>query len=1215
MKTQLLIVYKPNRARALSKVDPNLDNPGTGGLGDPISADNNYAYRSADNPNYSNDLSFLRNVRTFNGQVNVDLLEDTEIPLNYTILDIREPDKRKTNFSKTIVLPGTKNNNRIFNHIYEIGINSKFNPNIRTEVIILQDGVQIMRGNMQLKNIVKFNNNDINYEVLITGDFTSLFADIGISKLRDLDFSQYRHIWNRNSVQNSWDNIVRDSRSDVFLPDDFLPNPEPTYEFSLNVDQGAPKNFTSIGRQASTGRVMITTTSNHDLNSDDWVRITPDTDPRAPLIEGDFAVSEIISPSQFTINYPFPDGLYNNALGGSLLSFNPTGKGYVYPMISWGDDALINGTVRFPTQAFSMAFYTKEIWDKIFEKTNSRYESNFINSNFFKRLILTQKKTNYELPPTEIQGRSFKVSNVTQWQIQTSGTGTQDGDSILPTRAFPQNTNNLQPYTFASSIAASDGFLYNGVPGETPFNQDTSKWVVTDNGVYSLSFNITFDCKVDMSNFAKQVSATNWSFDPPVDVSTTKYFWGGWPSGAFDEGINVSARLRLKSNGVTTTINENIWRFRSDSDNVIIKDTFKNWRFEARSISVSFTDRYLRKDDEVWVEVYFLNNFNNTINGLFTFVENIGGNPQGANPPKYYMRRGKFFLRTLGIQILENKPGGTITENSEVFPEGFLPKDLSCRDFLLGIIRMFNLHIEADKEIEKFYRIEPRDEYYKDGSGGLDDYVDWTDKVDLNQMDIIPMGELTAKFYNFEYKSESDFWNKKYLDDTGKVYGNYVKEVQNDFLNNEQKITLPFGSTVMINNPESTAMVMPQVVQRDNNNINKPTNVAVKLLFWGGRRPTSKGTSPYTWNYVQTSQSAIGPLQTAVVNYTNYPYAGTCDSPFDPEIDLNWFYTDYVYWNRARWSNQNLYNKYWRTFIEEITDPDSKVIKARVNLKAKDINALDFRKIYVINGHYLRLQKIIDYNANGEGLTQCEFLKLKSPSKFRRRSIPIGNRFSTTIDNTRPISVSESESPPQDFTNRNPLSNYSSSELSAQNTINFNGENNVVSDGSTNVNISGNENFVGSSSKNISISGDGVFVSGGLQNVNIIGTNKIIVEENDVTYINGIRYKNGVAISKSNVIDGGLNIVLNRSAPNTTINIIDAGEDVVIPYGSATYENVINAGIDRILPDVPNYGVSTLTSFNPSTNLTGAVWKTPGLTLSTIDEIQSRVDPVPFSNI
>jgi hypothetical protein len=104
----------------------------------------------------------------------------------------------------------------------------------------------------------------------------------------------------------------------------------------------------------------------------------------------------------------------------------------------------------------------------------------------------------------------------------------------------------------------------------------------------------------------------------------------------------------------------------------------------------------------------------------------------------------------------------------------------------------------------------------------------------------------------------------------------------------------------------------------------------------------------------------------------------------------------------------------------------------------------------------------------------------------------------------------------------------------------------------------------------------------------MIGTDKKYVSESDVTYINNIRYKNGIAISKSSVINGGLDVAVVRQSGSTTINVINAGEDVVVSGGSSTYENVVNAGIDAILPDVKELGVTTAVNPNPRTNLSGS---------------------------
>lgn len=1211
MKTQLLLKFKPNRANILDPISqvsaefvPRNDN-----LLFPLELDQEYAYRSTLNPNWANDINSISLKKLAAPRlINLDLYDDVAIPLNYTIVDVREPDKRKTNFSKTIRLPGTKNNNRIFNHVYEISGSSKFNPNLRTEVIILQNGVQVMRGNMQLKNIVRFNNDDLEYEVIITGDFTSLFADIGITKLSDLDFSEYNHFWTKSNIQNSWNNNIQRNG-----------------QLYSNKTFGDQKFFTNIQRDTTTGRVRITTTTAHGLQEGDWIRIFPDENTYGhQYIYGEWQVADRVSPVTFTINHPYPDGLYGTTIGGYIRAWQPTGEGYVYGMISWGDDTImldpVSGSTqiaKFPVTNFVMGFYVKEIWDKIFKETNSVYESEFLNSDFFKRLVVFQKKNQYDLQREEVQSREFKVANTIQHSVRVAGFGTNNsGGYSNQYRSYPFNQTYYQPYQFNADIASSGGLLYNGIPGSEPYNFSTHKWKVTDSGKYNLSFNIVFQLQAQISNYR-----VDGVFDPPTDPASNsayRYFFTGVDVETSQQDVEVYVKLIKRSNGLTTVASQQFLTLARTDFNLDTptKVTFKNWLYLPKQANISFEETYLSKDDELWIEISYRAIMDNDNNGVFLETKFEPGVPGGqqATGPRWIRTgyRGIVDIKTVGVQYLINKANPTIVENSEVFAEQFLPRDMSCKDFLLSIIRMFNLYVESDKEVEKRYYIEPRNDYYKDGSGGTGDYVDWTEKVDINTMEITPMGELNAKFYNFSYKTDNDYWNKRYRDETDTNYGSYIKEIENDFLTNEQKISSSFGSTVMINSPSDTDIVIPQIVQKDNDNNNKVTNSSTKILLWGGPRPTSSIGVPRKWLLERT----------IIVNPDNYdpnddlfdyyPYVGTVDSPYDPLQDLNWYYTDYVYWNRARWSNENLYNKYWSGFIEEISDPDSKLIKASFRLTPKDIYNLDFKKIYIINGHYLRLQKVIDYNAIDNGLTKCELLKLKSPSKFRRRSIFINQDWvkGDVNINSNALIV---ERPPQNYTDRYPVSNYSESALSGVFNATLNGQNNIVSSGTNNVNIQGNENYIGSNSNNVSINGSGVQIAGGLKNVNVIGTDNIFVEESNVTYINGIRYKNGVAISKSNVIDGGINSPTGNISINTTANIIDGSEDIVIKPGSSSYEDVVNAGQDRILPNLANYNVSTQNSISPTTNYSGVAVYESGLTASLPQLIERRIDPVPYS--
>ena len=138
----------------------------------------------------------------------LDTFDDFNISLNYQIEDILDITKRKTNFSKTIELPGTKNNNLFFQQIFDVNIdNINFNPNLRIPANIRIGDNEILVGNLQLINIIN-ENKDIRYEVVVAGslkDIINTFQDYYIS---DLDYSEYNHERNRGNIINSWTHLL-----------------------------------------------------------------------------------------------------------------------------------------------------------------------------------------------------------------------------------------------------------------------------------------------------------------------------------------------------------------------------------------------------------------------------------------------------------------------------------------------------------------------------------------------------------------------------------------------------------------------------------------------------------------------------------------------------------------------------------------------------------------------------------------------------------------------------------------------------------------------------------------------------------------------------------------------------------------------------------------------------------------------------------------------
>lgn len=145
----------------------------------------------------------------------LDLSEDISMEFTYQIDDIREFATRETNFSKTIVLPGTSNNNKQFGYVFEFGsenfyessqsnVGYNFNASKSAACVIYVDRVQIFQGSLRLLEMI-VDNGVVEYEVSVFGELGGLVQAIGNTKLEQLDFSAYDTEWTVANIKASWE--------------------------------------------------------------------------------------------------------------------------------------------------------------------------------------------------------------------------------------------------------------------------------------------------------------------------------------------------------------------------------------------------------------------------------------------------------------------------------------------------------------------------------------------------------------------------------------------------------------------------------------------------------------------------------------------------------------------------------------------------------------------------------------------------------------------------------------------------------------------------------------------------------------------------------------------------------------------------------------------------------------------------------------------------
>ena len=137
------------------------------------------------------------------GEVILDLYKNEPIPLVLNVDDFTNVAEKASSYSKTFEIPGTKNNNLFFNHIYDITSDSNFNPHLKTKIIVKEDSLDIFAGYLQLNGILN-KADEISYEITLFSETTNLKDILSEKVFRDLDLDELNHRQSNSNLQDSW---------------------------------------------------------------------------------------------------------------------------------------------------------------------------------------------------------------------------------------------------------------------------------------------------------------------------------------------------------------------------------------------------------------------------------------------------------------------------------------------------------------------------------------------------------------------------------------------------------------------------------------------------------------------------------------------------------------------------------------------------------------------------------------------------------------------------------------------------------------------------------------------------------------------------------------------------------------------------------------------------------------------------------------------------
>ena len=289
-----------------------------------------------------------------------------------------------------------------------------------------------------------------------------------------------------------------------------------------------------------------------------------------------------------------------------------------------------------------------------------------------------------------------------------------------------------------------------------------------------------------------------------------------------------------------------------------------------------------------------------------------------------------------------------------------IPKGIFQRDLFLSICKMFNLYVYDDRYQENNIIIKPYIYFYDNDSTQAND---WSNKIDRSKpLSIKPMSEINARYYNYKFKEDSDFYNDNYKKKYSESYGDRLYDSSFDFSKNTETVEVIFAPSVLFR-AIGTDKIYPAIYKKSNANSAEDSMDSIIRIM-----QVKKIASVASWS--------IKNISSTLVTLTSYGYAGHLDDPYNPDNDINFGAPKEIFYTSDNFTGRNVFNVFHLTYMEEITDKDSKLLTCSALLNTIDIFNLDFSKYIWIDGVLFRLNKVEGYNPMEYNTTKISLLKV-----------------------------------------------------------------------------------------------------------------------------------------------------------------------------------------------------------------------------------------------
>jgi hypothetical protein len=314
-----------------------------------------------------------------------------------------------------------------------------------------------------------------------------------------------------------------------------------------------------------------------------------------------------------------------------------------------------------------------------------------------------------------------------------------------------------------------------------------------------------------------------------------------------------------------------------------------------------------------------------------------------------------------------------------------LPADTLQIDLLSDLQKMFNLYFYQSPLDPTLIYIEPFVDFYSDT-----EVVDWSQKSDEAQEMQITTGDTELrKQFTFAYRNGGEALAKSYQDTWKEGYGSRIYNTDNFYGKGEQRIETKCATVIPAQYRTDIVLGRTFDVQDDGTIKQMKTGYRIAQYNYVEMTPAPSGSTEI-WYWVANFGTNIS----GWVSGNTLPYIGHVDNPYDPQQDLAFGMPKQIYWalpdgqgGYTPYTNNNLFNGYWKTYIEEIASKEAMTVQATFLLTVTDIARLDFRIPVYWHGVKWRLLEISDYRVGQNVMCRVKLRRILNLAEFSPQTV------------------------------------------------------------------------------------------------------------------------------------------------------------------------------------------------------------------------------------